>query len=241
MYRRKLQKIIQKAGWYTESELFEKTKWRQKVPKDWAGDKPYQYVVPGMKYTSVMHVPSSKDARLLRMLAKAEPRIAKITGYQLKFVEKSGKNLSNLFSREPPQMKCDRGDCAVCVNSDPRKPSRCQLKSIVYSGVCKECDLKHKSNKLSRHEGLYIGETSRTLGERAKEHRAGLRRLDPSNFMVKHWSNKHHESDSPPEFVFSVVQQHKDTMSRLIHEAIGYRNVLLSTRKPNGGDIKSLD
>ena len=96
--KRKLHKILQKSGWYSESEIFSKSKWRSRVPKGWSGCKPFQYSVPGMRYSTIMHVPSSGDGRLVKMLAKAEPRIAKITGYQMKFVEKSGRRLLNLFS-----------------------------------------------------------------------------------------------------------------------------------------------
>ena len=52
-----------------------------------------------MKFTSVMSVPSSKDGRLLKMLSKAEPRLAKVTGYQVKYVEKSGRKLSKYFRK----------------------------------------------------------------------------------------------------------------------------------------------
>ena len=100
------------------------------MPKGWSGCKLLQYLVPGMTFSSVMHVPSSKNGSLLKMLTKAEPRLAKITGYQLKYVEKPGRNLSNMFSVEISQTKCYRSDCAVCVNSDLKKPSK--QKKVVF-------------------------------------------------------------------------------------------------------------
>ena len=99
LYKRKLHKIMQKTGWFTESEIMKKTRWREKVPKGWSRCKPDQYLVPGMQYSSVMYVPNSSNGRLLKMLAKPEPRVAKITGYQIKFVEKPGKNLCNMFPK----------------------------------------------------------------------------------------------------------------------------------------------
>ena len=88
-----------------------------------------------MKFTTIMQVPSSKDSRLLKMLAKAEPRLAKVTGYQVKYVERSGKQLSKFFAKEKTEPKCHREECAVCVNSDPKKTSMCQVKGVVYAAL----------------------------------------------------------------------------------------------------------
>ena len=166
-----------------------------------------------------MHVPSSKDGRLVKMLAKAEPRIAKITGYQVKFIEKSGRKLSSLFNVDT-EVKCFRSDCAVCINSDQKTSSKCQMKGVVYLGICTLCDAEHRLKNKNKHEGLYVGETSRTLSERAREHREAFERLDPKSFMLKHWSTKHHTLNTPPEFVFKVVKKHNDALGRLVHEAV---------------------
>ena len=58
------------------------------------------------------------------------------------------------------------------------------------------------------------------MSERAGEHLAGLRRIDLSCHLVKHWAIAHPELLTPPKFKFSVVKPHKDPMSRMIHEAI---------------------
>ena len=71
-----------------------------------------------------------------------------------------------------------------------------------------------------KHKGRYVGQSSRTLFERASEHLQGLSRFDPANFLFKHWAVAHSELPAPPEFHFRVVKSHKDPMSRMIHEAI---------------------
>ena len=147
MYNRKLHKMLQKSGWFSESKVVEKTNWRHLIPKSWSGDKPKQFSTPGMKYTSVMYVPSTKDGRLLKMLARAEPRISKITGYQVKYIEKPGKKLSKFFSREKSENVCHREDYGVCINSDTKKPSMCQVKGVVYSGMCLSCDKDFKEGR----------------------------------------------------------------------------------------------
>ena len=70
-YNRKLNKLLANTGWYSDLELVVKTKWRDRVPLSWSGDKPSQFQLPGMDYTTIMQVPSSKDSRLFKMLAKS--------------------------------------------------------------------------------------------------------------------------------------------------------------------------
>ena len=151
-----------------------------------------------MKFTTLMQVPSSKDGRLVKMLSKAEPRIAKLCGYQAKFVERSGRPLSHCFPKEVTQTHCFREDCGVCSVKSSKGPSRCQLKSVVYMAVCTTCDKIYKTDTSQAHKGRYIGETARTLSERAGEHRTALRRHENSSFMFKHWALAHPEFETPP-------------------------------------------
>ena len=47
-----------------------------------------------------MQVPSTDGGTLLKSLARIEPRLAKISGYQCKLTEKSGKPLSRFFPKD---------------------------------------------------------------------------------------------------------------------------------------------
>ena len=108
-----------------------KSKWRNEIPKGWSGCKPVQFPLKGMKYSSVMQVPSSKNGRLLKMLAKAEHRMAKLSSYQIKYVEKSGKQLAKMFQADPVQNVCYRSDCIVCSTKVKKVPYLCQQKAFV--------------------------------------------------------------------------------------------------------------
>ena len=121
------------------------------------------------------------------------------------------------------------------MNADEKKPTLCQVKGVVYLGVCQICDDDHKKNSSEKHRGIYVGETARTLGERAKEHRAGYRRMDFSNFMFKHWSNAHGDLSDPPEFKFTVVKKHPDPMGRLIHESVKILDIATLNSKNEWG------
>ena len=63
-----------KLGWYSQDNIAQQVEWRSKLPVEWRGSQPVQFKVPGLKYTSVLQVPSSKDSRLLRAVARVEPR-----------------------------------------------------------------------------------------------------------------------------------------------------------------------
>ena len=150
-----------------------------------------------------------------------------------------GRQLTKFFAKEKSDPKCHRTECAVCVNSDPKKPSLCQVKGVVYAGVCSLCEKEYSEGTNTAHRGVYIGETARTLSERAGEHRAGYRRMDFKNFMFKHWSNTHCDSDTPPEFRFMVLKKHPEPMSRLIQESIKISDIATLNSKNEWGDIKS--
>ena len=47
-----------------------------------------------------------------------------------------------------------------------------------------------------------------------------LKNIDPKSFMVKHWATAHASLDAQPEFKFEVVRRHKDSLSRMLHEAL---------------------
>ena len=220
VFNRKLKKILAKTSWFEDSQLNKKLNWRKSLPSGWGGGKPDQYKVPEMKFSTILKVPSSKDGRLLKSLAAAEPRIARSSGYQVKLVEKSGKPLSNMFPKSISKSQCHKAWCAVCTDSTSRGAKLCSLKSVVYLGVCQLCEAKYNNDKSKKHLGLYVGQTYRTLSERAKEHRVSYRDLESKSFMFKHWAIEHPDELEPPRFEFSVVRHHKSPLERMIHEAV---------------------
>ena len=173
------------------------------------------------------------------MRCRVECVIPSLRNQLAKYVERSWRELKKFFAKEKTDSKCHRTECAVCTNSDSKKPSLCQVKGVVYAGVCSLCEKEYSEGATTDHRGIYIGETARTLSERAGEHRAGYRRMDFKNFMFKHWSNTHYDSDTPPEFRFMVLKKHPEPMSRLIHESIKISDVATLNSKSEWGGIKS--
>ena len=186
-----------------------KLKWRQNVPTGWQGSRQDQFKVPGMRFSSLLQVPPSKGSRLIRMLSKAEPRIAKSSNYQVKLVKKSGKPLSHFFNKNLSKSKCHRKCCAVCSYLENPKNTTCGIKSVVYLGECVLCRVSHKANPVSPQRGIYVGQTYRTLAERAAEHRKAYRDLEDESFMFKHWVLDHNDLVDPPKFEFKVVRHQR--------------------------------
>ena len=86
LLERKLAKFTMKSDWYSSDKLSDKVNWRQNLPEEWKGTKPIQFKVPNMKYTSLLQVPSTKGSKLLKAIARSEPRLAKASGYHVKVV-----------------------------------------------------------------------------------------------------------------------------------------------------------
>ena len=229
--KRQLKKQMEKMTWYSDGGTG--VKWRDKLRGMWEGDKPVQRKVKGMDFTSVVQVANTEGSILLNSLAKKEPKIAKITGYNVKIVERSGIKLIRLFNRTTSPDKCNWDNCSVCMEGG----KRCKQQNVVYKAECQECMNKRTETdketgrkkrkerddnvkEEKKKEGIYIGETGRCLFERSHEHIQGLERGDRENFIIKHWALTHAECENPPKIKFSVVKNHRDCLSRLIHEAV---------------------
>ena len=68
---------------------------------------------------------------------------------------------------------------------------------------------------------LYVGESSRSIQERAKEHWGAARRREEDSHMRKHQDMVH--PGEPPAFLFKLISNHKTPLSRQIREAVRIR------------------
>ena len=65
---------------------------------------------------------------------------------------------------------------------------------------------------------LYVGESSRSVQERAGEHWGAARRGEDESHMVRHQKQVH--PGAPPQFYFKVISTHRTALSRQVKEAI---------------------
>ena len=88
---------------------------------------------------------------------------------------------------------CDRENCPPCKIEDKRP--NCKTSSILYESKCVECNPTtssspdHQQNQ--PRNGVYYGETSRSLHERALEHTKDAKAFVEGSHMVKHWMERH--------------------------------------------------
>ena len=76
-----------------------------------------------------------------------------------------------------------------------------------------------RSQKAGRN-GVYYGESSRSLHERIQEHIRDADNFDPGSHMVKHWMTSHAELKQRPTFRFKIIKRFRDCLSRQVAEAI---------------------
>ena len=165
-------------------------------------------------FTTVINVPNTSGAELAHRLMRAELKLSKLTKYNVKIIEKSGIQLSRLFKRIYTPDKCHWPQCPVCMYSDSKGNTRCRQANMVYEAKCIVCLRNFENGEISEDEvGVYIGETSRTLVERATEHVTCAERIDVENFITKHWALKHREMAEYPKMRFRVIKQCKDALS----------------------------
>ena len=160
----------------------------------------------------------------MRDLVRLEPQLAKITGYNVKIVESSGTQLARLFQRVYSPRTCHWDECPACAYSNTsKKPPKCRVNNVVYEAVCIECEEEAKDavdEGIGMKIGRYVGETSRTLAERSKEHIDGAKNCDYDNFIIKHWVNNHSELPDIPRMRFRVLKSFQDALSRLATEGV---------------------
>ena len=210
----------------------EKEGWKKRLVGVWGSGSNSQRNVEGMQFSSILQVASSKGGRLIKKLVEAESSLAELSGYNVKIVEKSGTQLSRLFKRVFTNKNCHWGECPACMYSDDKVPSKCRINNIVYEAVCIECEDMAKEGIINEKKiGRYIGESSRTLAERSKEHIEGATNIDSDNFIVKHWVSCHSELESIPRIRFKMLKSFQDVLSRLATEAVLIDNLATMNSK----------
>ena len=154
-------------------------------------------------------------------------RLTPILGFRVKIVERTGSTLKSHFPQSSlwDGAPCGREGCITCTQGAEMLPP-CTRKSLVYENVCSLC------NKGAGAKGelkdvdplipsIYVGETSRTIQERAREHWAatkGSKKDLEGSHMAKHMQQYHEGRE--PQFMMRVVEFHRSALSRQTGEAV---------------------
>ena len=69
-------------------------------------------------------------------------------------------------------------------------------------------------------EGVYVGESSRSMYERSKEHQKDRDDNFEESHQVKHWLLDHPELREPPKFKFKIISSFQDPLTRQLAESV---------------------
>ena len=143
--------------------------------------------------------------------------------------------------------QCERGDCTTCTQEGEDLPD-CTTRGIVYESICTKCNpgATRPGPLVTANKtvpSVYVGESSRSVYERAGEHWNAYKNRKPDSHIWKHHL-VHHEGVGEPEMTFKVVGCFRSALSRQIFEAVRIRrrgaNVLNSKGEYNRSKIHRL-
>ena len=114
----------------------------------------------------------------------------------------------------------------TCSQGAEKLPN-CKKQSLVYENVCLRCNLGAESKKELREvkddtPTLYVGETSRSIFEKSREHWGAWRSGKEESHILKH-QEADHGGDTSPKFIMRVVNYYKTALSRQVGEAVRIR------------------
>ena len=226
---REMKSLLGRASWYKKKK--DKKDWyREEHNKKGAKNekRKEEMIKERIPHKSVMFVEQTVGGSLASKLRELIDHLAPILGFSVKIVERTGSSIKSLFSQDLYKgEKCGRGaECITCSQPTDKAPP-CTRPSLVYENVCLACNPGVEPGKKweQKDEGepsLYVGETSRSIQERSKEHWSGLRSKSEKNHIWKHQMLAHGGSQEP-NFLMMPVKYHRTALARQVGEAVRIR------------------
>ena len=148
---------------------------------------------------------------MMRKVADEEAR----GGLRFKIIENGGRTLKSELQRSNPTGTpgCNDPECLGC-SLERGRGGKCRLNNVNYKIECLLCPEGNRP--------VYIGETSRNIYTRGKEHVRSGRRIGDTNmescFVKKHMAEMHEGSKS--RFSAKVTHRNRDCLSRQVREGI---------------------
>jgi hypothetical protein len=247
--RRASKKLTEKSEWFRKEENNEDpSEWQSRQEKeaehlldDWltvqkAGNQKPDRSIPTR---SVLFVENTRGGKLAKQLREIEQRVCKLVGFKTKIVEGVGSKLKHLLPNTNPWSGAPCGRECIPCGQEGEKKQDCRKRNIIYESKCLLCnpeqDKFQKDGKDLKDGGLfpsiYVGETGRSLHERAKEHWRDFTARKEDSHILKHWVN-HHQSKDQPKFRIDVIRYCRDALSRQVGEyvRVGYRGQTLNSK-----------
>ena len=172
-------------------------------------------------YTAPIIVPATPDSELLHLLRGVAEKEA-VPGLRFKVVEAGGTTVKHITQRSNPTATpgCLDMGCVGC-RSERGKGGRCRQGNVGYEMECDLCKEMAEENSNPAAKTTYIGETSRNLFSRGKEHLYKYEKKDSDSFMATHQAEEHQQQ--PAEFTAKVTGSYRDCLTRQVAEGVAIR------------------
>ena len=223
--KRRVQKLIGQSTWFKTTS---KTKPTTKPPSN---QKKTQCRKTQTRVEGILFCPYTKNSKLKKELQSVEEFMnGKNKTGKIRIVERAGPKLNTLLCNKTPWKKewCGRDNCPPCKT----KPGSCRTLNPIYRISCIECA------KIGR-KVQYIGESSRSFWDRARDHAQALEAKNTKYAITKHWLNDHIEKEDPPDFKFEIIASKPSAIARQITEGLEIENADPSTLINSKGEYGS--
>ena len=196
--------------------IFRPKTWKREERKMAKANKKVNWATEG-GYIAPIFVPTTPGGVLLKMMRQTAETEAK-EGLKFKVMEVGGTTLRRTLQRSNPTATpgCEDAECIACKDERGRG-GNCRRNNVNYEIECGLCPEGQRP--------VYIGETSRNLYTRAKEHLGGEQREgtedNESCFVRKHMEENHRGEES--QFRAKVTKSNRDSMSRQVREGVMIR------------------
>ena len=221
--RRYKEKLMGKSTWFRKRRVEDVPTERRNHRKTGKPSSKEQKPKEQLPTRSVIFVDNTEGGELATRMKDLMRRLSPSLGFNIKVVERNG---STLRSRFPVTnlwegSQCGRSDCTTC-NQGAEKLPQCTKTSVLYENICHKCNEGAGSSKelTDVKEGsIYIGESSRSIYERSKEHWSDWRSKLERSHILKH-QREAHGGEEEPKFMMRSVRYFRSALSRQVGEAV---------------------
>ena len=134
-------------------------------------------VITQPKTTSVINVEQTRGGALASAMRKKMENLAPMLGFRFRVMESAGTTLADLLSNKNLWQgeACGRKHCHPCQQKSEKRED-CSKENVLYESRCTQCNGMEKGKEETTIKdnrsspSIYVGETSRSLMERAREH-----------------------------------------------------------------------